>query len=80
MPRAKTTKKSATKSVVEPRDEEMDETKTKNGPIDIPEEDDKGVDPETISIDEALAEEEEGEDDAMLDKEEIDPFGDKWEE
>jgi hypothetical protein len=80
MPRVKNTKKTDGKSVVEPRDEEMDETKVKNGPIDIPEEDDKGVDPETISIDEALAEEEESEEDSILDKEEIDPFGDKWEE
>jgi predicted small lipoprotein YifL len=64
------------------KDEEIDETKTKDGPIEIPE-DDKAIDPDILAESEATAleeSEEEEEDAAVLDEEEIDPFGDKWEQ
>lgn len=61
-------------------EEEVDEPKTKDRPIEIPEDDEKAVDPELPVEEDAVLDEDEAAEDAVLDEEEINPFGDKWEQ
>lgn len=70
-------KSTAKKPVVE----EMDEESTKPKIIEVDTEDtDKLVDPELDADPLAVEGDESDEDEAGLDEEEIDPFGDKWEQ
>jgi hypothetical protein len=80
------TKNSKTKELTQPQqhtrspEEEVDEVKTKDRPIEIPEDDEKVVDPDAVVEDEATTDDDPAGEDAGLDVEEIDPFGDKWEQ
>ncbi|MDB5259679.1 MAG: hypothetical protein JWO73_887 [Candidatus Taylorbacteria bacterium] len=81
MPRAKNEKQ---KPVIAPLqdEDEIEILKPKDGPIDIPEADEKAIDPDLLEAEEevSLEDEEEDEEAAVLDVEEVDPFGDKWEQ
>lgn len=78
MPKVKNSK---IKTEVKPKDEEVEEIKPKDGPVEIPEDDDKAVDPDLLEEDDPLADEDpNSEESTGLDDEEIDPFGDKWEQ
>jgi hypothetical protein len=79
MPQTKKIKAKAV--VVIPKDEdELEAVKPKEGVIEIPEDDDKVVDPDALADDLETEDAEEEDENAVLDVEEVDPFGDKWEQ
>jgi hypothetical protein len=59
--------------------DDKEETKDETKEILLDDEDKVALDPELIAGD-AISDDEDGDDDALVDDEEVDPFKDRWEE